>query len=55
MLAVEADAADVRAWAQRIAGVCPDAVLAAVAELLESYARPRLDARACQIALAGDD
>ncbi len=55
MLGVEAPGTDVHAWAQRIPGVDPDAVVDAISELLRGYERPRLDAFACHIALAGDD
>jgi hypothetical protein len=55
MLAAEANVQEVSEYAQRIPGVDADAVRAAVAELLQGYERPRLDARACELALAGDD
>jgi hypothetical protein len=55
VLTTDADVRELSAYAQRIPGVDADAVRAAVAELLQGYERPRLDARACELALAGDD
>ena len=54
VLAVGATAEEVPAWTRRVQGAEPDAVLAAIAELLEGYAQPRLDAFACEVALASD-
>lgn len=55
MLAADAPPWDAHSWAQRSPGVNPQAVCAAMEELLQAYERPVLTTRACHIALASDD
>ena len=55
MLAAGAPLSDAQAWAQRSPGADPEAVCAAIEELLQGYERPLLTMRACHIALASDD
>ena len=54
MLAVDAPLSEAQAWAQRLPGTDPEAVCAAIEELLQAYERPVLTTRACHIALATD-
>ena len=55
MLAADAPLSDAPAWAQRAPGTDPEAVCAAIEELLQAYERPRLTMRACHIALSASD
>ena len=55
MLAANAPLSEAQAWAQRSPGAEPEAVCAAIEELLQAYERPVLTTRTCHIALASDD
>jgi len=55
MLAADAPLSNAPAWAQRSPGCDPEAVCAAIEELLQSYERPRLTMRSCHIALSASD
>ena len=55
MLAADAPLSEAQAWAQRLPGTDPEAVCAAIEELLQAYERPALTTRACHIALSASD
>ena len=56
VLAAEASAEEVHSrYAALLPGVAAEDVLSAVADLLQAYERPALDANACQLALAADE
>ena len=55
MLAADAPVSEAQVWAQRSPGTDPEAVCAAVEELLQAYERPALTIRSCHIALAAND
>jgi hypothetical protein len=55
MLAADVPLSEAQAWAQRLPGTDPEAVCAAIEELLQAYERPTLTTRACHIALAASD